>query len=85
TDRAAASILLNTLQEAPDAETRASAAYELGKLKPPQAIPALARALEDDPLVAEIALKALSTFAEAELRQAGLPEEGIARILLGRP
>jgi len=80
TDRAVPTILIHTLEEAPDAEARASAAYELGKLDIAQAIPALVRALEDTPLVAEIALRALSTFTTGDLQAAGLSEAVIARV-----
>jgi HEAT repeat protein len=66
---------MHTLEEAPGVEARASAAYELGKLGIAQAIPALAKALNDDPLVAEMALRALSMFGDVQLEEAGLPEE----------
>jgi predicted HTH domain antitoxin len=79
TDRAVPNILVHTLEEAPDAEARAGAAYELGKLNVSQAIPALARALEDDPLVAETALRALSMFTPGDLQAAGLDAALIAR------
>ena len=75
TDRALPTILMHTLEEAPGVEARASAAYELGKLGIAQAIPALAKALNDDPLVAEMALRALSMFGDVQLEEAGLPEE----------
>lgn len=71
TDRALPAILIHQLEEAPDAETRASAAYELGKLHITQAIPNLTAALKDKPLVAEIASRSLAMFTSEELKQAG--------------
>jgi len=70
TNRALPAILIHQLQEAPDAETRASAAYELGKLHITQAIPNLTAALKDKPLVAEVASLALAMFTREELEQA---------------
>ena len=75
TDRALPAILIHQLQEAPDAETRASAAYELGKLHIVQAIPNLTAALKDKPLVAEIAAGSLAMFTSEELKQAGIITE----------
>lgn len=72
TNRALPAILIHQLQEAPDAETRASAAYELGKLHIVEAIPNLVTALKDKPLVAEIASSALGMFTPEELKQAGM-------------
>jgi hypothetical protein len=74
TDRALPAILIHQLEEAPDAETRASAAYELGRLHITQAIPNLTAALKDKPLVAEIAARSLSMFSQQELEQQGEPE-----------
>ena len=71
TDRALPAILIHQLEEAPDAETRASAAYELGKLHITQAIPNLTAALKDKPLVARIASSSLAMFTPEELEQAG--------------
>jgi hypothetical protein len=71
TDRAVPNILLHALQEAPDAESRASAAYELGKLQLAEAIPALVRALDDDDsFVADVASQALGYFSDEALREA---------------
>jgi HEAT repeat protein len=74
TDRAIVAMLMRALEEASSVETRASAAYDLGKLGITQAIPALAKALNDDPLVSQMALRALSMFDDAQLAHAGLPE-----------
>ena len=80
TDRAVPNILLHALQEAPDAESRASAAYELGRLQLAEAIPALVQALDDeDSFVAEVALQALGYFPEEVLRQAQLSPSVVER------
>lgn len=80
TERALPQILIHRLQEAPDADTRASAAYDLGKLHITSAIPSLANALQDDPFVAEIALRSLTLFTDDELQQANLSTDDFARI-----
>lgn len=86
TDRAIPNILLHSLQEAPEAESRASAAYELGKLQVAEAIPALARALNDpDPFVASVALQALSYFSEEALREGSISPEIVDRVSRARP
>ena len=74
TDKMLPNILIHTLESGPSPEARASAAYELGKLRIEQAIHALAAALNDEPLVAEIALVALRTFSEEQLREAGVED-----------
>ncbi|MEO6457599.1 MAG: hypothetical protein ABIO92_04915 [Chloroflexia bacterium] len=74
TDRALPAILIHQLEEAPDAETRASAAYELGKLHITQAIPNLKRALKDKPIVAQVASSSLAMFTIEELEQPGTSE-----------
>ncbi|HEX8221236.1 MAG TPA: HEAT repeat domain-containing protein [Chloroflexia bacterium] len=80
TDRAVPNILLHALQEAPDAESRASAAYQLGKLQLAEAIPALAAALDDeDAFVADVALQALGNFPEEALREAQLSPAVVER------
>jgi len=84
TDRAMPGILIHTLEEGPDVDTRASAAYDLGKLHIAQGIPALAAALTDDPFVAELALKALASFSDDEISTAGLPDDVIAEIRQAR-
>lgn len=71
TDRAMPTILTHTLRNGPNIEARASAAYELGKLHISEAIPALTDALQDDPLVAQMALGALARFTDEELTAAG--------------
>jgi HEAT repeat protein len=71
TDRAMPTILMHTLRNGPNIDARASAAYDLGKLHIPEAIPALADALGDDPLVARMALGALARFSDDELTAAG--------------
>jgi hypothetical protein len=84
TDRALPTILLHALQEAPDAEARASAAYELGKLQLAEAIPALAAALGDDAFVAGVALQALGYFPEEVLREAQLDPATVERAARAR-
>jgi hypothetical protein len=71
TDRAMPTILIHTLRDGPNSDARASAAYDLGKLHLPEAIPALADALGDDALVAQMALGALARFSNEELTAAG--------------
>jgi hypothetical protein len=81
TDRAIPNILLHALQEAPDAESRASAAYELGKLQLTEAIPALVRALDDaDKFVADVALQALGYFPREALREAQVDPLVVERV-----
>jgi hypothetical protein len=80
TDRAMPAILIHTLEEGPDIDTRASAAYDLGKLHITQGIPALASALTDDPFVADLALQALASFSDEEISAAGLANDVIAEI-----
>ncbi|MEO8286345.1 MAG: HEAT repeat domain-containing protein [Chloroflexota bacterium] len=84
TDRAVPGILIHALEEGPDVETRASAAYELGKLRVAQAIPALVTALEDDPFIAGIALSALAGFTDDELTAAGLDKDVIRKVQAAR-
>ena len=84
TDRALPGILIHRLQEAPDTDTRAAAAYELGALGIVQAIPSLAAALNDEPLVAEIALHALRQFSDAQLSDAQLDEEVTGKVRAAR-
>jgi HEAT repeat protein len=80
TDRALPNILIHFLEEGPNIESRASAAYDLGMLHVTAAIPALAAALEDVPEVAEVALRALTTFTDQELDEAGIPAETQQRV-----
>ncbi len=80
TDRALPAILINMLRAGPDTDSRASAAYELGKLRIAQAIPTLADALGDDPFVAEAALHALCAFQDDQLAEAGLDESLIEKV-----
>ena len=85
TDRAIPNILLHTLQEAPDAESRASAAYELGKLQLAEAIPAILQATNDpDPFVADVALQALSYFPGEVLRDAQVSPAILERVARAR-
>ncbi|HYO49106.1 MAG TPA: hypothetical protein VEW94_04575 [Chloroflexia bacterium] len=79
-DRVLPGLLTHTITEGESAEARANAAYDVGKMRITQAIPALATALEDDPWVAEIALDALCAFTGDELRQAGLPDRVMQRV-----
>lgn len=81
TDRAVPNILLHALQEAPDAESRASAAYQLGRLQLAEAIPALVQALDDlDPFVAGVALQALSYFPDLALREGSVSPAILKRV-----
>lgn len=85
TDRAVPNILRHALQEAPDAESRASAAYELGKLQLAEAIPALAAALDDeDAFVTDVALQALGYFPDEVLQEAQLSPATVERVTRAR-
>ena len=82
TDRAVPNILLHALEEAPDAASRASAAYELGRLQLVEAIPSLVRAVEDrDPFVVDVALQALGYYQDESLREAQVSPTLIERIV----
>ncbi len=83
TDRMVPNILLHTLEQGPNADARANAAYDLGKLGVTQAIPGLVAALDDEPLVAEMALRSLLLFTDEQLRQAGLDDETLLKIKKG--
>ncbi len=85
TERAMPRILIHQLEEAPDADTRASAAYDLGKLHINEAIAPLAGALSEGGSVAEMALRSLRLFTPEELEAAGLAPEEIALITEARP
>src|SRR4051794_16583750 len=84
TDRALPGILIHALEEGPDVDTRASAAYDLGKLHITQAIPALAAALTDDPFVADLALRSLASFSDEELAAANLAPAVISKVVEAR-
>lgn len=85
TDRAIPNILLHALQEAPDAESRASAAYELGRLQLVEAIPSLVRAVEDrDSFVVDVALQALGYYPEEALREAQVGPTLVERVARAR-
>jgi hypothetical protein len=85
TDRAIPSILLHALQEAPDAESRASAAYELGRLQLVEAIPSLVRAVEDpDSFVVDVALQALGYYPDEALREARVSPTLVERVVRAR-
>src|SRR5439155_9159609 len=84
TDRAVTATLIMRLEASQDVEERAGAAYELGKLKIAQAIPRLVAALDDAPLVAEMAAGALRSFSEEELAEAGVSVEVRERIRVAR-
>jgi hypothetical protein len=85
TDRAVPNILLHALREAPDAESRASAAYELGKLQLAEAIPAIVQATDDpDAFVVDVALQALSYFPEEVLREAQVSPAILERVARAR-
>lgn len=71
TERAIPNILKHALEEGPDPDTRASSAYELGKLHIQEAIPSLVAALNDpDSFVGQVALRALAYFSDEELAKA---------------
>jgi hypothetical protein len=80
TDRAVAALLVHTLEQGPDVDTRAGAAYDLGKLHVVNGIPTLAAALTDDPLVADVALKSLASFSDEELSAAGVTDQLLSAI-----
>lgn len=80
TDRALPAILIHTLEEAPEIDARANAAYDLGKLHITQAIPRLAAAFHDHRVVADTAFHALTLFTDDELKEAGLSISLIERI-----
>ncbi|MBF6613194.1 MAG: hypothetical protein IVW55_08705 [Chloroflexi bacterium] len=80
TDRALPAILIHTLEEAPEMDARANAAYDLGKLHITQAIPRLATAFHDHHVVADTAFHALTLFTDDELKEAGLSISLIERI-----
>jgi hypothetical protein len=81
TDRAVSTILIHGLEHGPNVESRASAAYDLGKLHIVAAIPLLARVLDDKQReVAEMALRALTQFTDAELEGAGISHEALQRV-----
>ena len=84
TDRAMPGILIHALEEGPDIDTRASAAYDLGKLHIARGIPALAAALNDDPFVADLALRSLASFTDEDLAAANLDPSVRARITEAR-
>ncbi len=73
-------LLSRAVKERSDPNARANAAYDLGKLHITEAIPALADALGDEAVVAEIALAALATFSDDELRSAGLGNDILLRV-----
>lgn len=66
-------MLMRTLQNGPSADARASAAYEIGILGIPEAIPRLVAALSDEPVVAELAFAALCRFSDDQLAEAEVP------------
>ncbi len=81
TARALPNILIHTLEDAPDPDARAGAAYELGKLGIAEAIPALVTAANDaDPSLASAAFRALARFPDADLIEAGVAPEVRAKI-----
>lgn len=84
TDRAMPTILMHTLRNGPNSEARASAAYDLGKLHIADAIPALADALRDDPMVAQLALGALTLFSDDELTAAGMAPAIVEQVRAAR-
>lgn len=77
-------LLDKLMRESDDVDTRANAMYDAGQLHIVAAIPALAAALGDEPLVSETALGALCKFSDEELRGAGLDEVVLARVEVAR-
>ena len=85
TDRALPTILLHSLQEAPDADSRASAAHELGILRVEEAIPSLVQALSDpDEFVRQVALKALTNFPVETLKEAQVDPHVVEQVARAR-
>jgi len=85
TDRAVVQILIHGLENGPNPDARASAAYDLGKLHVVEGIPALARTIDDsDAYVAAMALESLASFSETELLQAGVSEDVARRVSAAR-
>ena len=84
TAHAMPTILIHTIEEGPNPESRGSAAYDLGKLHITQGIPALATALKDEPMVADVALGALCSFSDEELQAAGLGADVLGQVRKAR-
>lgn len=85
TERAIPNILKHSLEEGPEPDTRASAAYELGKLHIQEAIPALVAAMSDaDSFVGQVALRALASFSDEELAHADVEEEVLRQVSAAR-
>jgi predicted HTH domain antitoxin len=83
-NQAAAAMLVHKLQNDQDRDTRAGAAYELGRLHILTAIPHLAAALDGDSMVAEMALRSLCAFSDDELGAAGLDNALLNRVRSAR-
>ena len=83
-ERTVPALLDRLMRESDDVDTKANAMYDAGQLHIVGAIPALAAALADEPLVSETALGALSKFSDEELRGAGLDAEVLARVEVAR-
>jgi hypothetical protein len=83
-ERTMPALLDKLMRESDDVDTKANAMYDAGQLHIVAAIPALAAALGDEPLVSETALGALCKFNDEELRGAGLDEEVLARVAVAR-
>jgi hypothetical protein len=83
-ERTVPALLDKLMRESDDVDTKANAMYDAGQLHIVAAIPALAAALGDEPLVSETALGALCKFNDEELRQAGVDEEVLARVGVAR-
>lgn len=65
-------MLIQALREGAERDTRASAAYDIGRLHLVAALPQLAAALNDHPYVAAVARQALQSFTDDELAAAGV-------------
>ena len=83
-ERTVPALLDKLMRESDDVDTRANAMYDAGQLHIVTAIPALAAALGEEPLVSETALGALCKFSGEELRGAGLDEDVLARVEVAR-
>jgi hypothetical protein len=83
-DNAVAATLVRALREGAERDTRASAAYDIGRLHIVSALPQLAAALDDHPHVAAVALRSLSSFSDVELTEVGLPEAVMQKVANSR-
>ena len=73
-------MLIQALREGAERDTRASAAYDIGRLHLIAALPQLAAALNDQPYVVAVVLQSLKNFSDDELTAAGVSEEIMRRV-----